>query len=68
MRVITEAHTIGFFPYVKSLSKCTTVTKHTEIKVSPRRLKIVVKICSSFFIVRNHNFLTSYKFLRLKYI
>lgn len=68
MRVIIEPHTIGVFPYVKSLAKYTTVRKPAEIKVSFRRLTILEKISDSFFLVKNHNFLTSCKFLRLKYI
>lgn len=68
MRVIIEPHTIGVFPYVKSLAKYTTVRKPTEIKLPFRRLTILVKISDSFFLVKNHNLLTSCKFLRLKYI
>lgn len=63
-----EPHTIGDFPYVKSLAKYTTIRKPTEIKLPFRRLTILVKISDSFFLVKNHNLLTSCKFLRLKYI
>lgn len=68
MRVIIEPPTIGVFPYVKSLTKYTTIRKPPEIKVSSRRLTILIKISDSFFLVKNHNLLTPCKFLRLKYI